>query len=109
MFNDIFYFVNASERKYFFLLTNLCCSLKSNVKNVDISVVWAIALTCFIDFDIVHIFLHIIDFIYLLKIYEKLIEIKDENEKDIRFIKKIDNLFNKLVLDRPYEVLVDRL
>ena len=41
--------------------------------------------------------------------YEELIEIKDENEKDIRFIKKIDNLFNKLVLDRPYEVLVDRL
>ena len=38
-------------------------------------------------------------------------EVQDlvENEKDIRFIKKIDNLFNKLVLDRPYEVLVDRL
>lgn len=81
MFNDIFYFVNASERNY----------LKEELQDLAGKII--ICKRMKKDSSS----------------YEELIEIKDENEKDIRFIKKIDNLFNKLVLDRPYEVLVDRL
>ena len=82
MFNYIFYFVNASERNY----------LKEELQDLAGK---KIIICKRMKKD--------------SSSYEELIEIKDENEKDIRFIKKIDNLFNKLVLDRPYEVLVDRL
>ena len=82
MFNDIFYFVNPSERNY----------LKEELQDLAGK---KIIICKRMKKD--------------SSSYEELIEIKDENEKDIRFIKKIDNLFNKLVLDRPYEVLVDRL
>ena len=82
MFNDIFYFANASERNY----------LKEELQDLAGK---KIIICKRMKKD--------------SSSYEELIEIKDENEKDIRFIKKIDNLFNKLVLDRPYEVLVDRL
>lgn len=82
MFNDIFYFVNGSERNY----------LKEELQDLAGK---KIIICKRMKKD--------------SSSYEELIEIKDENEKDIRFIKKIDNLFNKLVLDRPYEVLVDRL
>lgn len=82
MFNDIFYFVNVSERNY----------LKEELQDLAGK---KIIICKRMKKD--------------SSSYEELIEIKDENEKDIRFIKKIDNLFNKLVLDRPYEVLVDRL
>lgn len=82
MFNDIFYFVNASERNY----------LKEELQDLAGK---KIIICKRMKKD--------------SSSYEELIEIKAENEKDIRFIKKIDNLFNKLVLDRPYEVLVDRL
>lgn len=82
MFNDIFYFVNANERNY----------LREELRDLaGERIIICKRMKSNVDS------------------YDEIIEIKTESHNDIRFIEKRDNLFNKLVLDRPYEVLVDRL